>query len=366
MAGDTVMRAPRKVHLDITARCNLRCRYCYFFANEQVLYEDLPTAEWLTFIDEMGRAGVMEAIIAGGEPFIREDLPELLDALVAARMRFSLLSNGGLITPELAAKVAATGRCNFVQVSLDAARPELHDAARGRGSWEGAVRGLRVLGEAGVNRTVRVTIHRHNVDDLEAVATFLLEDLGLSGFGTNAAGYLGACRQHSDSLLLTSEQRTQAMRTLVKLTERYPGRIQAAAGPLAEARMWREMEQLRQAGAPQSARGGRLTACGCVHAELTVRSDGAYVACSMLPQMVVGRINVDPLLDVWQHAPALIAMRTRSTIPLSSFAECAACGWQPYCTGNCPGLAYSLTGQVDHPSPDACLRRYVAAGGQLV
>ena len=111
-----VMRTPRTVDIDLTARCNLRCRYCYFFDNPAVEYHDLPTEEWLRFFDELGRCAVMDVCLAGGEPFIREDLPELLEGIVRNRMRFNILSNGGLITDEIAAFIAATGHCNYVQV----------------------------------------------------------------------------------------------------------------------------------------------------------------------------------------------------------------------------------------------------------
>ena len=93
----SVMRTPRKLDIDITARCNLRCRYCYFFSNPAVEYRDLPTEEWLRFFDELGTLGVMEVTLAGGEPFIREDLATLLEGIVRNRMRFSILSNGALI-----------------------------------------------------------------------------------------------------------------------------------------------------------------------------------------------------------------------------------------------------------------------------
>ena len=126
-----VMRTPRNVQIEITARCNLRCRYCYFFNNPEVEYRDLSTEEWLTFFDELGRAGVMRLSLAGGEPFIREDLPELLEGIVRNRLRFSLLSNGGLIDDEIAAFIAGTGRCDYVQVSVDGSCPETHDAGRG-------------------------------------------------------------------------------------------------------------------------------------------------------------------------------------------------------------------------------------------
>ena len=85
---------------------------------------------------------------------------------------------------------------------MDGSRPEIHDACRGQGSFAAAVRGIRTLQRHGVPVTVRVTIHRHNVHDLEATARFLLEELGLPSFGTNAAGYLGACRRNAGQVLL--------------------------------------------------------------------------------------------------------------------------------------------------------------------
>ena len=85
----------------------------------------------------------------------------------------------------------------------------------------------------------------------------------------------------------------------------------------------------------------------------------------MLAHMVLGWINRDSLQDVWLSHPDLIGMRRRHTIPLAEVEFCKGCPYTPYCTGNCPGLAYTLTGRVDHPSPDACLRRFLEAGGSL-
>ena len=96
-----------------------------------------------------------------------------------------------------------------------------------------------------------------------------------------------------------------------------------------------------------------------------MRADGAIVPCSMLAHMELGRINQDSLAEVWQHSREMISLRARQTISLQDFAFCADCKYIPYCTGNCPGLAYTLTGQVDHPSPDACLRRFLADGGMI-
>ncbi len=365
MSNTQIMRAPRSVDIELTARCNLRCRYCYFFNNPAVEYVDLPTEEWLTFFDELGSLGVMNLTLAGGEPFIREDLPVLLEGIVRNRMRYSLLSNGGLIDDKIAAFLAETRRCDYVQVSVDGSRSETHDAGRGKGSFEKAVRGIRILQKHGVNVAVRLTIHRYNVHDLEDIAKFLLEDLNLSGFGTNSAGYLGNCRVNADEMLLTTAERQLAMETLLRLAEKYNGRISAAAGPLADGRMWKRMEQARAESAPAFSNGGHLTACGCPTNKITVRADGAIIPCSMLAHIELGRINRDRLADVWLGSPPLNDLRARRFIPLTNFEFCAGCAYTPYCTGNCPGLAYTMTGKIDHPSPDACLRRFLADGGSL-
>jgi SynChlorMet cassette radical SAM/SPASM protein ScmE len=352
------MRTPRTVDVELTAACNLRCTYCYFYNNPAVAYRDLPTGDLLQFFEECGRLGVMQLTLAGGEPFIRKDLKALLRGIVNNRMRYSLLSNGSLINNDISAFIASTGRCDYVQVSIDGSGPETHDACRGAGSWEGAVRGIRTLQRHSVPVTSRVTIHRHNVDDLEGIARLLLEDLGLEGFGTNSAGYLGACRGNSGDVLLTVEQRQRAMDALVRLDEMYPGRISATAGPLAEAHMWREMEEARAKGAPAFDNSGHLTGCGCPYNKISVRADGAIVPCAMLAHMELGRINRDSLANVWLHSPALNALRERQNIPLQGFAFCNGCEYVRYCTGNCPGLAYSIVGEVNHPSPDACLRKF--------
>jgi len=155
------------------------------------------------------------------------------------------------------------------------------------------------------------------------------------------------------------------MTTLQRLAGKYPGRISANAGPLADARMWGRMEEARSQGTPAFPNGGCLTGCGCPRNKISVRADGVMVPCNMLEHVELGRINQDALADVWQNSPALNQLRTRHTIPLASFDFCNGCSYIPYCTGNCPGLAYSLTGIIDHPSPDACFRNFLQDGGTL-
>ena len=123
-----------------------------------------------------------------------------------------------------------------MQVSIDGSVPTIHDACSGDGNFRRAVEGIKSLRKCNISVTVRVTIHRHNVTDLESIAKFLLEDIGLPQFSTNAASHFGLCRQNAEQVQLTTRERSLAMETLLRLNKKYHGRIGAAAGPLAEER----------------------------------------------------------------------------------------------------------------------------------
>ena len=218
--------------------------------------QDLPTGEWLQFFEELSRCAVMDVCLQGGEPFVRDDFKELVEGIVRNHMRFSILSNGTLVTDDMAAFLASTRRCNSVQISIDGSVDTTHDAFRGKGNFHRAVSGLKSLMKYHLPATVRVTIHRKNVRDLDAVAKLLLEEIGLPGFSTNAASHLGLCRRNAEQVQLTAGERSLAMDTLLRLNDKYKGRISAQAGPLAEARGWLKMEDARKTGSRVSPTGG--------------------------------------------------------------------------------------------------------------
>ena len=308
---------------------------------------------------------VMNVSLSGGEPFLRPDLTDLIEGIIQNKMRFSINSNGTLIDDHIAEYIAGTHRCNYVQVSIDGASPKVHDSCRGNGSFVKAVNGIKTLQRHGVHVAVRVTLHHHNVRDITNVARFLLDELGISGFGTNSAGYIGACRKNAGEVLLTKEDRQMAMHDLLSLSQKYPGRIAALAGPLYEAKYWRKMEAARLNRDPAFPNCGHLTACGCPFSEISVRADGMIIPCSMLAHMVLRRINRDSLQDVWLNNPELNRLRMRRSIPLNELDFCRGCDYVQYCTGNCPGTAFNLTGDTNSPSPDACLRKFLSEGGNI-
>lgn len=357
MSDTHVMSTPRDVDIAITGKCNLACQYC-FYADEMVARTNLPTERWLKFFDEMGQLGVLNVCLTGGEVFSRPDLFELIDGLIANRMRYSMLSNGTLITEKLLAQFEIgkrRQRLSSIQISIDGSSTDVHDRSRPK-SFGRAMRGLKLLKEAGIPLTVRVTVNRFNVDDLENVAHMLLDEIGLSAFSTNEAYACGATDRTEEGIMLSPSQRQKAMDTLTRLSEQYSRRIQAQAGPLIMAREIKTMDDMMAAGETSKPGRGNLSSCGGVFSKIAVMHDGTIVPCHILSTLHLGTIGVDSLQDVWLNHPTMIALRERRKIPLSSLETCRDCVYQGFCTGGCPGGAVYANGDFNTRSPMDCYR----------
>ena len=351
-----VMHIPRQVDIAVTGRCNLACQYC-FYADEMTARRDLPKETWLTFFEELGRLGVLTVCLTGGEAFTRPDLFELIDGVVANRMRYSLLTNGTLITEETLEQFAIgkrRQRLDFIQISIDGSNAEVHDRSRPK-SFGRALTGLKLLHEAGFPVNVRVTINRYNVNDLENIARLLLEEVGLSGIGTNEAFPCGAT-DRSGEITLTFDQRHQAMQILATLGERYPGRINATAGPFVYVHELRRIDKAIAKGETGFPDRGHLSSCGGAFNKIAVMHDGTLIPCHNLSTLHIGKIGQEDLGVVWRTHPILQALRARYTIPLHTLETCRECEYQGFCSGGCPGGALYLVGDLNARNPQDCYR----------
>jgi len=358
--------APDTLDISLTGKCNLHCDYC-FYANEMNVRPDLSTKEWFEFFNELGGLAVRELILSGGELFVRRDLWEIIDHIIDNRMRYSILSNGTLITEETIENFnigKRRKRLNSIQVSIDGSCPEIHDKSRGAGSFDKAIRGLRLLKEGGFPVTSRVTINRYNVDDLENVTKLLLEDIGLNSFGTNDAIPMGSGCDNRSSIVLLPDQKVKAMKVLRELEIKYKGRIHASAGPQAKWKSYGEMEHAKATGEKSKRwKMGYLTACGCMFNKLSVHHDGIISPCNMLPGLEMGRINKDSIKSIWQNHKILTDLKERRSIPMSDLEECKGCDWTEFCNGSCPGLPYTTRGDFNLPNMHDCYRRFLNETG---
>lgn len=141
------------VKLELTYHCNLRCGFCYTDSPRHTAERtpEMGKEDWLRIADDCLELGAVEAVITGGEPLLSPELTlAVADRLAAGGVGVTMNSNGWFVDEAMAARLGEVPGLH-VHVSLDGARPDIHDASRGvPGSWRRAVAGMHHMLENGV------------------------------------------------------------------------------------------------------------------------------------------------------------------------------------------------------------------------
>lgn len=123
--------------------CNLRCDYCCVRSSPTAPRRELGLERVQRIAREAANLSVKEIFVTGGEPFLLEDISEIL-ASCAAAAPTTVLTNGMLLTGRRTESLQALPRDRIVlQISLDSATPDRHDLHRGPGTWVRARDGIR-------------------------------------------------------------------------------------------------------------------------------------------------------------------------------------------------------------------------------
>lgn len=169
-------RIPLEGFIDFTYRCNNHCRHCWVWLPEKSpkKEEELSFDEIIKITDEAKSMGCKSWIVSGGEPMLREDFADIFDYITRASTRYSLNTNGTLITPRIAKLMKRAGK---KWLALYGATADVHDhITRNPGSFEAAMRGISYLKEAGaefVAQIIPMKDNCHQFEDMKKLAESL-------------------------------------------------------------------------------------------------------------------------------------------------------------------------------------------------
>jgi pyruvate-formate lyase-activating enzyme len=138
--------------------CNLRCDYCCVRSSPTAPRRELGLARVQRIAREAAELGVKEIFITGGEPFLLEDIGQILTACAAAAPT-TVLSNGILFTGRRAETLQSLPRDRIVlQISLDSPTPYRHDLHRGPGTWTRTREGINRARSLGFRVRLAATV----------------------------------------------------------------------------------------------------------------------------------------------------------------------------------------------------------------
>ncbi|MCE5253196.1 MAG: radical SAM protein, partial [Actinomycetia bacterium] len=183
---------PQAISLEVTHSCVCRCVMCNIWKIPRSL-PDLSLEEWVSLLSEDLLSDLRELDITGGEPFLRDDLVALMEAVRTLkdtrlpRLRSVAITTNGVLSDRVVGMVAemleppARDGLELVIVCALDAVGELHDEIRRYpGAWsrvDRSIAGLLELRDRHPNLVVGVktTVIRQNLGELEKIAAYARE-----------------------------------------------------------------------------------------------------------------------------------------------------------------------------------------------
>ena len=341
--GEAVFSAhPEQVGVEITARCNLRCKSC-FNDSRPDRTEELPLSSIVRLLDEMVSWGLQSIRISGGEPTLHSRFTEVIRACEARGLSIALNSNG-IWSPEIQEYLQGAPIERFL-LSLDGLGGN-NDAIRGSGTFRKVLASTYALREAGQLVTWGVHVNGTNRGDLRGLVT-LAAGLG-ADVKVSPIRPVGRARGRALEVSRCQPATAEDLRVVVNeistLRERFPRiRIQTDFDVL---------DPLDHAGRAQY---DGMVSCKAGRTMVNVAYDGSILPCAFFHtpegEFSAGNLHETSVGAVWATSPVFRPFRTHRKA-----ARCRGCEhYAVRCVGGCPAVAHFGTGALDACDPTCFL-----------
>ncbi|HSN73772.1 MAG TPA: radical SAM protein [Anaerolineae bacterium] len=300
---------PFSAMLELTHVCNLDCVMCY---NVPLAEPELSTAEWLDVLEQLAAAGTLRLTLSGGEILTRRDFFTIAERARALGFALSLKTNGTLLTPESADRLAALDPTQ-VDISLLGATEATFDAVAGsRRTLSRVLRGVQLLQERGVRVKLNTLLLDLNVAERGQMID-LAQELGV---------------QYEQVFKISADDN---------------GRDRAGQYQLSRQQMV-GVYQADQTPFQPAARTVSSRTCQVGLSSCLISPYGEVYPCNELRISAGSLTGVrgQPFAEIWRTAPVLDDLRSRHTY--GNLPECQVCPINRYCEGRCAGLAWKEHG----------------------
>ena len=309
------LSAPYRMDLAITYRCNNKCLHCYAGGSRET--EELTTEEWFKVMDKLLSLGIPHVVFTGGEPTLRQDLPDLIAYTQKIGLVSGLVTNGRRIKDKSYFQSLVDSGLDHVQVTIESYDPKIHDKITGvEGSWEETVEGLKNAIDSPIYTLSNTTLNRYNFEDIVKTIDFL-NSLGLKQFACNSLIYSGKAPNIAKDFALDeaslepvlTEIRNHARKLGMEFTWYTPTEY-CILNPL-------HLEL-------------GIKSCSACRISMCIEPDGTVIPCQSY-FTPLGNILKDGWKKIW-HNPLCIKIRDRKYVP----EKCYECPTLNICGGGCP------------------------------
>jgi radical SAM protein with 4Fe4S-binding SPASM domain len=317
--------APYRMDLALTYRCNNDCAHCYNLraTNATVHAEtrntphtaELSTADWKAVIGRCWDLGIPHIVFTGGEPTLRDDLPELVAYAQAKGQVTGLNTNARrLADPRYVQQLVEAG-LDHVQITVESHDADLHDhLVCAKGAWKQTIAGLRNVLSTRLYVMTNTTLLQANSSQLAATLDFLAAE-GVPTVGLNALIYAG--RGASVGTGLPESALPPLLETARRKTDAANQRL-----------IWYTPTEYCRFD-PMALELG-VKGCTAALYNMCVEPNGDVLPCQSYYH-ALGNLLADPWESIWNHDLS-IHLRERRYVA----EKCHECALLPECGGGCP------------------------------
>ena len=336
---------PRIIHFDITGRCNLNCVHC----RGTIKKKELSTQEIkyiLKNISKYWEKDIRWFEVGGGEPFIREDLFEILETIRKCfpKTQILLVSNGILIRKEWIPKIKSL--IDRIQISLEGSNERIHSLMRGPNSqFKKVIEVIKMLVKNGIHTAIRTTVTKLNLHDVENIVR-LAKDLNVKEVGIRAMVISSGNSLINKHLGISKSEYINLIETLPNLKKKYNiwiysgDPIQNIVNPA----FWKYLSNKEK-------NKDKLLEVysGCIVgiAYIYINNEGKYSFCPMLNTVCLGDLLKEDIYQIWSKNIILSQLRKRE---YTNSKICISCQFRNVC-GGCRARALLETGSLFGDDP---------------
>jgi pyrroloquinoline quinone biosynthesis protein E len=208
---------------EVTYRCPLHCVYCYNPVDFAKHEDELTTEEWFKVLREARALGSVQCGFSGGEPMLRDDL-ELLVAEAHRLGYYTNLLTSGVGLNEKRIDALKEAGLDHIQLSFQDSTREMNDFLSSTRTFDLKRRAADLIKSRGYPMVMNCTIHRHNIDHIEAILQ-LADDIDAEYVELANTQYYGWAQVNRDQLLPSREQLERAERITNEWREKHGNKM---------------------------------------------------------------------------------------------------------------------------------------------
>ena len=204
-----VLSHPLSICYKVTNKCNLYCKHC--IANGSTSNDIGPTFDDIKkALNIFKKSGIIRVDFTGGEPYVRKDIDQILEYAVKLGLEVIITTNGLLLTDENI-KVLKKNKI-FTQISLDGSK-KVNDKLRGKGSYEAAIKSIKLLIKNEIPTRINCTLQQKNVNEILKMIK-ISESLRLDNLYFILVGAQGRAKKYQKDICLLREQEISAIKKI--------------------------------------------------------------------------------------------------------------------------------------------------------